>query len=1024
MTVTKDKKYLLRNLHSLIKKDNIQDFIELTSIYPNIVKYKNSKNENLLFYSLLNKSNKISSYLIALNPSLLTERNSSGRNVVQTSVMRDGDVQFFTEMVPNLSEEIIREVYANADNQGLNLLMLSAIHCNTDKILDVFKKCPNISDIQYQENHVGANVAHFISTYQSDRKTSHLSKLLKLIDEKLFLRKSNLSITPIMLASETMSKDSFQEIIKHSFKNMDTYSIKDFCEISNKISYSVIEYSLFNKDPSLYSSIQSSYTNPSFKVAMLPHLISKLAHVDSTEHAENFLNYLDKHLTDNLKGQPFAYFSLFHEALNNKCSSLISLIIKQRPDILQHFSQHINNFSPLSYSFKDIAWHNMPGDLFGEFFTKAFNADNACYYQNYFLMIRSITQNSNNSLGVLSSFINNHSKFISRISQLTNKKDLFSIHLQDVFNFKKEHIKFCIESPEILSFYKKNGFQNILGLAAYTRNIDESSELLTLNEPVVLSYLNESIKNKSHLFALNSDITSQSYMNPTYNYWSLSDEEVLPYTKKLQTTDFYLDGLQYSYNKKAFNYLLDNHMIIPFLLNIGNVDFAKELKHLGNFFQDINSFNSFFTSLKEELETDLNLPSQEISLQSLLYLISSSHTLSKDEVVQSITKVCNFYNKLGYTNINADEQHSLKAFLRESLTDIEKEIKNPKLLISFAEALNHFKFGRLLPPLQNSVIENHLIHFYLQSYKDIDSNNKNSNLTLSSSLNLGDYLDFLAMYSITINHNYLNSLGIKEGDLRKEHFISFIDYISLRNEPLFDTIDCGFRQDCPYTLHSLFFSEFKMASPLNHATFMTESIAENLFQEISQQNDLNKFISFYTLAKANGVLPQISKNNPFIKNLEPTNLEHLLILSDLKPEILEQSSVKNYWEKQISLIDSSTPCKIFDPKIFSLLYLFPEPCFSNVHLQNYMLQFLNTQDSQDNNFMFFKSFNYYRDFFEKFLHKNDNHPCMNSFISQLDEDIFSNYEMIVQLEDSLMRSSLKSETTSSKHENHRNSLKF
>lgn len=1021
MTVTKDKKYLLRNLHSLIKKDNIQDFIELTSIYPNIIKYKNSKNENLLFYSLLNKSNKISSYLIALNPSLLTERNSSGRNVVQSSVMRDGDIQFFTEIASNLSEETLKNIYSNVDNQGLNLLMLSAIHCNTDKIIDIFKKCPNIMDIQYQENHVGANVAHFISTYQSDRKTSHISKLLKFIDKQLFLRKSNLSITPIMLASETMNKDSFQEIIKHSFKNMDEYSVKDFCEISNRISYSVIEYSLFNKDPSLYSSIQSSYTNPSFKVAMLPHLINKLAHVDSIEHAENFLHYLDKHLVDNLKDQPFAYFSLFHEALNNKCSSLISLIINKRPDIIQHFTKHLNNFNPLNYSFKDIAWHNMPGDLFGEFFIKAFNSENTCYYQNYFLMIRSITQNSTNSLGVLSSFINNHSKFVSRISDLPNKKDLFSIHLQDVFNFKKEHIKFCIENSDILNFFKKNGYQNILGLAAYTRNISESSNLLTLNEPVVISYLNESIKNKSHLFSLNSDITSQSYMNPTYNYWSLLDDDIMPYTKKLLTTDFYLDGLQYSYNKKAFNYLIDKNMIIPFLLNIGNFDFSKELKHLGNFFQDIDSFNLFFTSLKKELETNLNQHSQEISLQSLLYLISSSQTLPKEEMLLSITKVCNLYEKLGYTHINQDEQYSLKNFLKESLKNVEKEIKNPKILISFSESLKNFELGRLLPPLQNSIIEQHLVKLYLQHYKTINDNN--STFTLSSSLKTDDYLATTPTYKVDINKDYLNALGVKEGDLKQEHFIILLDYISTQTEPLFNTISSGFLKNCSYTLHFLFFHEFSMASPLAHATFMTESISENIFQEISQQNDLNKFISFYALAKANGVLPAISNNNHFIQKLEPTNLEHLLILSDLKPEILSEPSVKKYWEKQISLIDSNTPCKIFDPKIFSLLYLFPEPCFTNIHLQNYMLKFLNTNEGQTNNLIFFKSFNYYRDFFEKFLHKNDNHPAMKSFISQLDEDIFSNYEMIVQIEDSVMRASLDSNKVNTSN-THNKSLKF
>ena len=85
--------YQIRNLHSYIKKDNLDAFIELLKKRPSLLDFKNFKNENILFYSLLSNSKKISSYLMIKKPSLLLERNNLGRNPAQNIASKKIDLE-------------------------------------------------------------------------------------------------------------------------------------------------------------------------------------------------------------------------------------------------------------------------------------------------------------------------------------------------------------------------------------------------------------------------------------------------------------------------------------------------------------------------------------------------------------------------------------------------------------------------------------------------------------------------------------------------------------------------------------------------------------------------------------------------------------------------------------------------------------------------------------------------------------------------------------------------------------------
>lgn len=239
------KDYYIRNLHSYIKKDDLNAFIDILNKRPNLLKFKSFKNENILFYSLMSGSKKISSYLITHKPELLLERNNLGRNCAQNLASKKLDLSLFFKGLSLLSPQNAHLLFANIDNLGNNLLMYCSLYDDINVYNKATQVCPNVSIIQKSLNKKKSNILHFLASNPYSSGNIAVSKH----SSELFTQLTSNNTSILMFAAENQPTNVFKQYIEEFKKQLSTNEFNQLIQQRNLLNLNVLEFAFLNQNP-------------------------------------------------------------------------------------------------------------------------------------------------------------------------------------------------------------------------------------------------------------------------------------------------------------------------------------------------------------------------------------------------------------------------------------------------------------------------------------------------------------------------------------------------------------------------------------------------------------------------------------------------------------------------------------------------------------------------------------------------------------------------------------------------------
>lgn len=238
------KDYYIRNLHSYIKKDDLKSFIDILNKRPNLLNFKSFKNENILFYSLISGSNKISSYLITHKPELLIERNNLGRNCAQNLASKQQDLSLFFKGLSLLSPQNVHLIFANIDNLGNNLLMYCALYDNINVYNKALEVCPQYQIIHKALNKKDSNILHFLASNPYSTGKINFSKH----SEELFTQLTNSHTTVLMFAAESQPHNIFKQYLQEFDARLSKDDFQKILTQKNLLNFNILDFSFFNEN--------------------------------------------------------------------------------------------------------------------------------------------------------------------------------------------------------------------------------------------------------------------------------------------------------------------------------------------------------------------------------------------------------------------------------------------------------------------------------------------------------------------------------------------------------------------------------------------------------------------------------------------------------------------------------------------------------------------------------------------------------------------------------------------------------
>lgn len=1029
MTNIKETKYLLRNLHSYIKNDNIEQFINLVSLYPNIINYKNSKKENLIFYCLLKNSYKISSYILAINNELLLERNSNGENAIQASLSREESVDFFLDIAPSLSKEILNSIYSNLDNQGNTLLMKAANTSTPDKLVQLLELCPN-KDFFHQINKHGSNLTHFLT---SNSLYQDFSKTFSYIDDKLFLSKNKTHSTPLMLAANFYSKEDFEVLTDYAFKGLSQEEIQDFCEQTNIFKFSIIEYALFNNDYRIYADIEKDYLNSSFTFETIQAVLDKMKNQKGMQHIANLIHYFKNHepLNDDVAQEYYSLF--FYHCLATKNTELFHTVFTTEPDIAKYFS--LTSMFKLNRKYIKIEnndfkyLENIPGIHLHSIIDNQAKTSPLTKDKLYALIYNHFLSKHNDTAGFLS-LVENFNSICKKTVKI-NKREFASFLIQRLFYLKNEDIKNILAEDKVLKFCDDYQINNLLGLVSYTRNLPYK-EFLNNDEPIIPNYLNEHLLNNSSLFHPDSteylelsSLLNNKKVSPTYGYWSLFDKEIYPYFKNIENTSLIIEGMSLSCNKKNVDLLLKNNEIVPFLCTLQTSNFNN---HLGNFISSPEQLEQFIDDLqkyKDKIIID-NPYFYKDKVESLIFLnglkiIALSQINVDEKYINGLTQFISMFDILKENLLTDPLFFRILNTLKDKLKIFEFEPNPPRNLIELNKNMVHHYIYGIIPITDNndinkSIKDDSYSHFILNEETQNGHNKSFSDIFLESIKFPGSSyttLEMRRLLQIQFKPTILDIYRTSNNEFETQDLIEILD-----KKQSTETFLLNFNNN-PLKLFKYIFInnvEYKDDLELVPSSFLSQENFDFLLEHYSNNFDKTIAINLYLIGKINNL--DINKDFFLHKNFNYNNVDELILMTAINPFLLQDKKIIEYWSNNFEKIVKE-PGFLINKNIYYFAANFPDIVLNNKDFKIHLKNLLNVDNSGKKQFPNQEDLRY---FFEQFLINNYKNNKIKDIYDEINEDVFENYELITHIENLIMKDNLH--TTESSQISKQKVIKF
>lgn len=350
LTKSVHKNYNLVNLHSYIKNDNLNALVNLINKNLSLITFKNFKNENILFYSLLCNSTHISSFLITKNPGLLLERNNLGRNPAQNLASKKKDLSMVFKGLSLLTHADIYKVFSNVDNLGNNLLMYCALYEDTKFFNKCINICPNIKNLQEMQNKKKSNILHFLASNSHYEGEFNLG----IYDKSLFLQNTINNTTVAMFASENQPLYRFKSYIEQYKKHLSNKELLTILESENSIGFNILDFAFLNKNCTNADYLIKNFKNlfnKDINYVKFLTLIKEAIKKNSFQHYEMIFNYYST-INKKIQLEHHILLPLIHLTLqnNDKNPKFLDYLLEKHSNIFTEFLFETSNYKNGIYS--------------------------------------------------------------------------------------------------------------------------------------------------------------------------------------------------------------------------------------------------------------------------------------------------------------------------------------------------------------------------------------------------------------------------------------------------------------------------------------------------------------------------------------------------------------------------------------------------------------------------------------------------------------------------------------------------
>lgn len=912
--------YNLKKLHSYIKNDDIDAYKSLLKTYPNLINFKNHRNENLLFYSLFCNSLKISSFIISEKKSLVIEKNNSGKNCIQALLAKNPEQSpiFLTQFLDLLDQSFLTKLFSNQDNKGNNLFMSLLFSNYQDLFLKYLKLLKNEKIILEQTNFNNDSIVHFLTMhYKND-----ISPFLEIFSHDSFFKNNKIKTTPLMYASHNQPYNNYLKLFNFLFSKKSPHETAQVLNTNNSLNLNCINISLLNNDSKVYSLLNK------YNISHTKKLNSSLFLSFNLLKNENFLDYYNKNKNN------FSNTELFSNILKNNHHILLKKIHKSDNLFISKVTQSIFYDKSYKDSINLISWKN----LLPEHLSNVFVNKNNSGFEKFIFIIKKILQKPNSQISLIKELINN-STIYKNIFKLDNYEAFI---LQQIFYCSKSNIHSLINSEDIQNFSNNFKLNAILNFISILRDITISNKLENNHDFKIPLLLNEQLR--FQLDINKEDLLNSVLNEPTYNYWELLSKKHDTLVKNFYYHDIFLEGIQNSYNSNSWKNFLDNPNLFSKFLFFSGSNNSLLYKNLIPNKEALFSITNVF---KESIKTCEKNP-RNIFFQCYYFInliLENKNNFTKNNSLNCILDILTYQEEfLQQNNVQHYQINSALAFnnfdyFYNSNSEYEK-------CLQINQFLQKYGVSRFIKNKKNfnSKIEEELVHSYL---KNTILNTGFSSLLESVNLNLQiknpvDFNTINNLYSENYIPSFLNIImGTTNQIFEKKHFNYIFDFLNNNSEQYL--LDKIYLKENPQ--HLLLDQYENKTLKLLHNIITEDYIFEKINNlKFTNSKDVNLFIILYHFSNLYNLGIDWNKFEKFNQNLDITNIQHVIYIHKEKINLYDKN-ISEYWNKYVYDINDkswfisseNTLIKIF------LSDLYSSKLIDNPHFQNYLNLIFSTQ---------------------------------------------------------------------------------
>lgn len=778
-------KYILgQNIHklySIIKSNKIIEFKEIIEKNPELLLFKNTNNENLLFYAFLQKSNDIIKYINDLKPDFINEKNKKNISIFEKLIIRNKP-----DILENYFSIIQDDLLKNEIKNNPSLLEL-AINNLSHSSWDIFFL--NLKHIFPKEsysyiNKSGNSLLHLIA--KSNR--SYFLDIIPHIDKSLFNTKDNdFGDTPFLSACKKSSLKIYNSYLTHS-------NINELSFFGNNS----LHYASINEDSTIIKSIllNNGISNPNAKNL---YNDSPLMNCIVYKNEDNFSILLDKYADINEE----LAFSLINSTKIFNLNFLYSLTdiqisnlsIQNRTDILNYcFKKYsFDEFNNISEKFNLI--NNINPDNISTLY-KSTLIGKKDMDKKVNLLLPFIYKDDNlksKTLSILPSnqilFLLNNTNLLSKFNDLDylylyaigNSKN--SLNVLKYINIDINENNFSFDNYINSIFSKSKKTQGFINIINNIKEVDSTfydklsiNVILSNDKALIYSTLKKILSKedkKKFIFSLTHNIMINKENNENYFNIFYNKNLIKNYLKENFDYDSYA-------NPKFFNHLIN------FLSDNEKIDILINLiSHKNTLYNTVDS--SFINNLSLQ---DINFNNLKLNNWKILNYYFKD-TIFYDSLLKSYTD-----NLLNNTNLISEFNYYYNDsnIMLISNDNIEKIIKDnlSYILNSDLKYLFEFKYKEISNSLFLTYFNenNYNNCILLHQKKLIDINTLNLNFDKGKDIN--SYFTFLQKISNDLSikqinqilTNFHNNINTYKLDYEESYYIN--KYLHIFNDRIED----------------------------------------------------------------------------------------------------------------------------------------------------------------------------------------------------------------------------------------------